>query len=151
MLNREQEDAKEEVERDWFPKLESMKSLESLVMIKLGQGDARVISCLLDALCDHLFPHLESNPTPRPLDCLWIQGFETYRVAAWKYVIPERLRSFRTGDGAAHDENFEPFTNLEHLGGSIGLPFHYFPLPSVPKLKYVSGYTYDYDDVVYKV
>jgi len=148
-----QEDFKHIVVRDWFPLLQWMKSLESLVIIKLGQyatpgAGVYVISRLLDALCEYLFTRLEENPTPRPLHCLWIQDFETYKVGAWKYVIPERLQSFLTGDCDDDDESYEPFYNLEQLGGSTGLDYYKFPLPSLHKLKYVSGHSYgDYNEV----
>ena len=74
--------------------------------------------------------------------------FETYKVGAWKYVIPERLQSFLTGDCDDDDESYEPFYNLEQLGGSTGLDYYKFPLPSLHKLKYVSGHSYgDYNEV----
>ncbi len=71
------------------------------------------------------------SPTPHP----------------WKYVIPERVWSFRTEDFVADIENYQPFGNLEHFGAPTGLPFYKFKLPSLHKLELVSGYKYDNDDV----
>lgn len=96
--------AKVAFERDWLPKLAWMKYLKSLVLIKLGPGatsmaGSRVISILLDSLtCRYLFPRREKKQTLRPLERLWIQGFETHRCAALQYSNPETLQSYLSGD-----------------------------------------------------
>ena len=81
---------KQAIEKDWLPQLDWMKSLKSLVLVKLGpcaSSDAgvRMISILLDSLtCRYLFPHREEKEPPRPLEHLWIQNFEIHRCAALK-------------------------------------------------------------------
>ena len=122
-----------------------MKYLKSLVLVKLGPGatsmaGSRVISILLDSLtCRYLFPRREKKQTLRPLERLWIQGFETHRCAALQYSNPETLQSYLSGDCDVKDAGkYESFPNLEHLGGMMGINFSR-PLPSLKKLKYASG------------
>jgi len=121
-----------------------MKSLKSLVLIKLGPcattgAGAHIISILLDSLTGrYLFPHREEQQTHRPLERLWIQGFETYCCAALQYSSPETLLSYLSGDCDVKDEKYESFLNLEHLGGMMGIDFCR-PLSSLKKLKYASG------------
>ena len=137
---------REEVERDWHHRLEWMKSLTSLVVIKLGPFGSdlcgyRVVSLLLDdLLCDYLFPPTDTRIIPaRPIETIWIQDFEVYPWTPLEYSSPERLKSYRSGDPRSGDEdNVEPFQNLEHLGAMIGLDFSR-PLLSLQKLKYASG------------
>jgi len=124
-----------------------MKSLESLVLIKLGpyatfDAGERVISLLLDSLVrGYLFPRLEQNQNP--LRCLWIQNFEVHRFPALIYSSPDSLQSYRSGDcGDIEDKKFESYCNIQHLGGNMGIDFSH-PLPSLQKLKYVSGNSYD--------
>lgn len=135
---------KEAVERDWLPQLSWMKSLKSLVLVKLGPyatrgAGERVISILLDSLtCRYLFPHREKKQTPRPLQRLWIQDFEVHQCAALKYVNPDNLLSYRSGDCDVTDEKYETLRNIEHLGGMMGIEFAR-PLSTLKKLKYASG------------
>jgi len=141
---------REDVVRDWFPQLEWMKSLESLVLIKLGphatEGE-RVISFLLDSLIGrYLFPRVEISPIPRPLRCIWIQDYEVYRCGTSQYLSPEILQSYRTGDCDETEKNYESFPNIENLGGSLGLNFAH-QLPSLQKLKYASGSSYKEEEV----
>ena len=135
---------------EWLSKMQSrlawMKSLESLVLIKLGpyatfDAGERVISLLLDSLVrGYLFPRLEQNQNP--LRWLWIQNFEVYRFPALIYC-PDSLQSYRSGDcGDIEDKKFESYCNIQHLGGNMGIDFSH-PLPSLQKLKYVSGNSYD--------
>ena len=148
---------KEFVVRNWFPYLEWMKSLESLVLIKLGpyatrMCGSRVISWLLDSLIGrYLFPHVEVNPTPRPLRCIWIQDFEVGHCGALKYSSPEVLQSYRTGDCDEREyTNYESFPNIENLGGCLGLNFTH-QLPSLQKLKYASGSSYKDEQVSHSI
>ena len=132
-----------------------MKYLKSLVLVKFGPGatslaGSRVISSLLDSLaCSYLFPRREKKQTPRPLERLWIQGFEIYRCAALQYASPGNLQSYLTGDCDVKNEikeKYESFPNLEHLGGMMGFNFSR-PLPSLRKLKYASGLSIQDDKV----
>ena len=135
------------MERDLFPQLAWMKYLKSLVLVKLGPvstslAGSRIISSLLDSLtCRYLFPHREDQETRRPLERLWIQGFEIHRCAALQYSSPENLQCYLTGDCDVKNEikeKYESFPNLEHLGGMMGINFSR-PLSSLKKLKYASG------------
>jgi len=136
---------KEDVESDWLPQLAWMKSLKSLVMVKLGpygtsMAGERVISILLDSLtCQYLFPHRRGSVRPRPLERIWIQNFEIHRCAALKYSSPENLKSYLSGDCDVKEEKYQSFRNLEHLGGMMGIDFCR-PLSSLKKLKYAAGH-----------
>ena len=139
---------------EWFPKfapkLTWMKSLQSLVLIKLGpnatssDSGERVMSPLLDSLVrDYLFPPREENEPPSPLRRVWIQDFEVIGCPALRNSSTNSLQSYRSGDcGDLNDEDYESFTNMEQLGGMIGINFSH-PLASLQKLKYASGTSTD--------
>lgn len=97
-----------------------MKSLESLVLVKLGpsgtsRAGSRTISILLDSLIQFLFPQRGAIPS-RPLKRMWIEGFEIHRCAALKYLSSEHLKSYLTGDCDSKDENYEDFFSIGALG-----------------------------------
>lgn len=144
---------KEDIERDELPNLAWMRSLKSLVLVKLGPcgtsgaGSCIVSSLLQSLICRYLFPYC-GDVSPRPLERLWIQGFEILCcLALMKYLSPGNLKSYLSGDCGDRDEKYESFLNLEHLNGKAGVSF-FQPLPSLNKLKYVSGRCFDEDWVI---
>ncbi len=133
-----------------LPKPKWMKSLQSLVLIKLGTysntDGARVYSILLKTLLNILL-FAEENC----LRVLWVQDFEVDRRGTLQYLSHDILQSYGFGDydgSESEDENgsesedekeqYEPFINMVHLGGTYATNFS-LPLPSLKKLKYVSG------------
>lgn len=124
------------------PKLNWMKSLESLVLIKLGTyatDGARVSSFLLKTLLRILF-YWKENST-QPLRVLWVQDFEVDRFGTLDNLSQDILQSYGFGDNDGlkdEKEEYEPFINMVHLGGTFAKNFS-LPLPSLKKLKYVSG------------
>lgn len=138
--------------RDWLPQLAWMKSLKSLVLVKLGPyattgSGARIISILLDSLCGYLFPTSEKKPTSLPLKCIWIHNFEVYPFRALDYADPECLQSFKTGDSDGDQENYESFYNLENLDGMLAHNLSESGLKDMSKLKYYFGRGYEFEEV----
>lgn len=151
----EEENAKSCIERDWLPQLQWMKSLEKLVLIKLGPfrttiAGERVISRLLDALiCRFLFPPLMKNvkPTLRPHRCIWIQDFEVWPYKALDYADPECLQSYRTGAPHGDENDFKSFHNLVQLDGMVDVSLRDSLLPDLSKLKYFTISSFDDEEV----
>jgi len=146
---RAQHDFRESVEKDWFPKLAWMKSLKSLVLVKLGpyatkNAGTRVLSRLLVSLLSgFLFPM--DKPAPRALQRVWIQDLEVYPCSPLKYASPEHLLSYRSGD-SGNEEHYEAFNSVEHLAGKMGINCSR-PLPKLSKLKFATGRSYDSQEV----
>jgi len=88
-----------------------------------------------------------------------VQDFEVDRRGTLQYLSHDILQSYGFGDydgsesedengSESEDENgsesedekeqYEPFINMVHLGGTYATNFS-LPLPSLKKLKYVSG------------
>lgn len=134
----------------WLPQLATglawMKSLESLVLIKLGPnatlGDdgESVTSPLLDSLVSNYL-------TLSRLRRLWIQGFKVTPCPELQSDTPESLQSYRFGeDFFIGGEKLKKFCNIEHLAAYMGVDFAR-PLQSLQKLKYVSGFSKDDEKV----
>ncbi len=145
---------REVVERDLFPQLAWMKSLRSLVLVKLGpystRGDESVTSSLLNSLCAYLFPLVENNQSPltSPLQCIWIQNFEVlHNIVTTNYANRDGLLSLKTGYPFGDQINHNNFPNLENLVGALA-EHQYEPfLSSTSKLKYYCGESNQYEEV----
>jgi len=145
-----------EIERDWLPHLEWMKSLETLALIKLGPCgvvNPTVCSPLLDVLCRFLFPLLEKKVKPalRPHRCIWIQGFELeiWPFNALDYADPEFLQCYRTEDHGDEIKNdFKSFSNLVQLDTTDNLIYHGSLLADLKKLKYFRINSSDDEEVI---
>lgn len=146
---RDRYEYKNRAKTDWFPHLGWMKSLKSLVLIKLGpystySSGTRVLSHLLASLLEHLFPCM-GNPAPRPLQRVWIQDFVMFPCSMVRFATPECLRSYRSED-AGTKENYESFVNIEHLAGKMGIDFSR-PMSKLSKLKFATGSSDNYEEV----
>ncbi len=150
----ENEDALTCIKRYWLPQLQWMKSLDKLVLVKLGpfrlvKNGKRIYSRILDALiCDFLFPLLEENvkPTLRPHKCIWFEDFEVFDCfEALDYADPECLQSYRTGGSYKYE--FKSFHNLVQLDGMVGVHLRDSLLPDLKKLTYFTISSYDDEEV----
>ena len=129
--------------------LDWMKSLKSLVLVKLGpyatfNAGNRVLSRLLVFLFEYLFPSIGS-PAPRPLQRLWIEDYEVYPCSMVKFATPKCLQSYRSGE-PGYEEHYDGFLNVEHLAGNMGINFSR-PMVNLSKLKFVTGSSDDYEKV----
>ncbi len=127
-----------------------MIDLESVVLIKLGTyatRGTRVDSILLKTLLRILLD-LKKKST-QPLRRLWVQDFEVGRCGTLNYMSQDILQSYGFGDydGSYENEQYESFLNMEHIGGTYAVNFT-LPLPSLKKLKYVSGTSTDDEEVI---
>jgi len=108
------------VREDLLPKTEWMKSLQTLVLIKLGgfenfedeifNGVCNVRCLLLDHLLNRMF---SIGPIPTSLEHLWIHDFH-YFLELVPPIIPP-LKAFREYDSYLHP-NSDEFRVLEQYG-----------------------------------
>ena len=147
------------IKGEWLPKLDWIKNLETLALIKLGTSqprkhfggsDACVSSRLLDALIGPLFPPLEENvkPTLRSLRSIWFHNFHVRSFQILDYADPEHLQSCQTGVHHGHEKDFNSFHNLVQLVGINPEDDRDSLLPDLSKLKYYTINSYRDEDVI---
>lgn len=128
-------DVRQFIRETIYPHLGWMKSLKSLVLIKLGSlhyssGIGYVTSFMLDDLLVWL---LSEERAPRSLQHLWIQGFDFRPEYESIYFCAPSLKSCGV-EACQEDEDFVPFPNLENIAQmrfTVGCP-----LLHLPNLKY---------------
>lgn len=123
---------------NYFPNLDWMASLKSLIILKRGFGmssthpDALVIAMLKWIFSEHKMQNLQR---------LWIQEAEACKIISKSRLTTPSIKSLLLGSQVPFELDEQPlFQSLQHLG-EVG----FTALSHLPEIRYIRGYCINND------